>query len=147
MTRNEFLEYVNDFDSLGQFCYDNGLYDFFDDIISQDDLSETIMCDLRDCMADLRWEEIRDLLYDIPEWSYEGYYRVVGMLRFEELAYSDFLDLKDDVLQHADDEELFDDDGESPENHDHQGEAHAKSEDEWDADLQQPIATLFGLGA
>lgn len=107
MTRQEFIEEVCDFNSLKQFCYDEGC-DFMDDIIEEYELSDVIDEDIVSAVRTRGWEDIRDMLCDIDECY--PYYRINGELDYEALTDSDIDDLREEILSWADANDIFDED-------------------------------------
>ena len=74
MTRTEFIERVNDFDSLIQFCYDNQL-DFCDDVHDKESAYLMINEMVRDMVDNgENWESIRNFVCGIePDCDYYIY--------------------------------------------------------------------------
>lgn len=115
MTRQEFIDSVNSFYDLIDFCNDYGC-DICEDIVDDDTMDDYINEEIGDFYGS--WRELRDLLSDIPT-GYE-YYRRDGRLDYVWMDNNDFESYKDDVLSWADDAEVFeteeedeDDDGEN----------------------------------
>ena len=100
MTRNEFVTDVTTFWELRDFCEENNMYTYFDEIYDSDYLDELLNDRLREGFWD-DWRTAKSDLDDIPE-GYD-YYR-------DGLTYDDFDDLKADVLSEADDLDLWDED-------------------------------------
>lgn len=115
MTRTEFEEEVLTFSSLIEFDYDESLY-ILDDIISGDEMEEEINEYIRDFNGG--WEDLRDRLNDI-DTGYE-YYRRDGYLEYTYMDDNDFDRYKQEVLDAADANELWDseEEGEDDERND-----------------------------
>ncbi len=100
MTRQEFIENVNDWYDLKDFCSDNDC-DILDDIYDEDGMDSEIEYYIGEYRNDYSWRELRDILYDIPV-GYE-FYRENGAFDWVGLDDSDFRDYKDNVLEWMDD--------------------------------------------
>lgn len=105
MTRSEFLNDVNWFGDLIDFCYEVGC-NYCENIIDYDELDEEIDDYLSENVREKSWKSIKEDLDCIPE-GYDYYLRRYTM-EYEGLTESDFLDYKDDVLDWADSYERFD---------------------------------------
>ena len=124
MTRNEFLENVDTFSNLIDFCDEIGS-DVCCDLYYYEDLNEAILDDLReDPPRD--WCELRDCLNGIPEAPY--WYVRNGWLDYES-ADDRFDEFKQMVLDEADDNGDFDAD-EEEENEEEPVEEEAGEESE-----------------
>lgn len=106
MTRNDFLNDVNEWWELLDFCSDEGC-DICEDIIDSDQLDEYITDDIRDSIANEYWYNIRDLLSDIHTGY--GYYRMNGSFDYDGMDEDDFNDYKDDVLEWGDNNDIWED--------------------------------------
>lgn len=108
MTRREFIDTVNDFYDLVSFCNENGC-DMCEDIYDDDERDGMIDEDIRDAVGYDSWRDIRDWLSSIPT-GYDLY------IRHSSFDYdgvdNDFEDYKNDVLDWADSEGVWDDDEE-----------------------------------
>lgn len=135
MTRQEFIETINDWPELIEFARDNDMYDLIDDYLDDDDIDYEVDDALSE-MRDESWRRIRDLLDEIPEDT--GYFRRVGWLEYEYVDEDDFLDLKEEVLDEADVQGYFDDEDEED---DDEGD-----EDDVNDEYDNPavMAVLFG---
>lgn len=112
MTRDEFINDVNDFYDLKSFCWDNDCYeceDVYDSEQRDDYLNEHII----DMARSETWESLRDILNDISS-DYE-FYRLDDYGDWVGLDDSDFETYKDDVLDWADNNDIWDDDDEEEE--------------------------------
>lgn len=106
MTRREFLEDVTDFYDLRDFCWRNDCYVMDDyDVIDDEQKDDRIHEWLRETDED--WSTIRDILDDVPT-GYD-FYRCDGWVTFYPCDDSDFDDVKSEVLEWADDNDVFED--------------------------------------
>ncbi len=106
MTRQEFIDNVNSFQELIEFCYDKQL-DICDDVIDGVDLHEYIMQIIRQDFD--TWQGIRDFLSDIPT---DGeYYAIDG---YGDIICVDdiFDDYKADVIRTMDQSGAWDEEDE-----------------------------------
>ena len=99
MTRNEFLDTVNDWYELIEFCNDVGC-SYCDDVYSEESMNDDINERLTDWAQECTWQELYSRLDDIP--SGYDYYRCNDYGGWESLDDSDFDDYKDDVLEWMD---------------------------------------------
>ena len=106
MTANEFLENVNDYYDLKDFCSEVGC-EYCDDIVDDDTLDEDVEYALAEYRRDYNWREIRDVLNGIPT-GYD-WYRCDGSFDYVGLDDSDFEDSKDEVYEWALNNGYFDD--------------------------------------
>lgn len=102
MTLQEFKDDVTTWGDLYSFCNDYGFYGYVDDLVFDDDLDENICDDMNDATHHMRWTEIRSWLNDISE----GYdcYRRNGGLDYVGLDDNDLEDIKDDIIENADED-------------------------------------------
>lgn len=110
MNRQEFIDTVTTWGELVSFCTDEGI-DFCDDIYSDDDLDSYIDAHLNELCDDECWQDVRDILYDIPQ-GYDYYQRVeYTYMEFTGLSDEDdeFRVRKDDILEYMDTNGLWDD--------------------------------------
>ena len=115
MTRQEFIENINDWDSLVDFCRENDC-DILDCVYDEYSMNEEIDYYIGEYLHEYTWQEFRDMLSEIPT-GYE-YYRENSAFNWDGLDGSDFRNYKEDVLAWMDDggyweendndEELFD---------------------------------------
>lgn len=127
MTRQEFLDDVNSFSDLIDFCCDERI-DYCYDIYDAYNLNEILMERIAD-MSD--WTDVRGLLRDIPT-GYD-YYREDGYGGFE-AADDYFDDYKDEVLRHMDRNGGWDEDEEDDEEYEEYESDDAMGEDDADID-------------
>lgn len=113
MTRNEFLEEVNDYYDLKRFCWDYDCYEC-DDIYDTDQLDDYINEQLVEWAHDARnWQELYDRLNEI-DVGYD-YYRIDGYGDITVLDDFDFDGYKDSVLEWGDRNGVWDEDEEEEE--------------------------------
>lgn len=112
MTANEFLENVNEWWELKDFCSETGC-DYCEDIVDEETLDEDVEYALSEYHRDYNWREVRDLLDDIPT-GYD-YYRCDGSFDYVGLDDEDFESLKEDVYDWAFNNGYFDDEEEEEE--------------------------------
>lgn len=111
MTRREFLDNIDDFYGLLEFCNENGC-DICEDIYDDDAYDECVDDDLAEATREDGWRTIRDWLDDLPV-GYD-FYRREGFLTYSG-ADNDFDDYKSDVLEWADDNEIWDEEDDEEE--------------------------------
>lgn len=107
MTRNEFLDNVNDWYELIEFCNDMGC-SYCDDVYSEESMNEDINECLADWACEYTWQELLSKLDDIP--SGYDYYRCDDYGDWEGLDDSDFDEYKDDILEWMDNNAYWDED-------------------------------------
>lgn len=113
MTRNEFIEEICSWDDLINFCYDNGC-DHCDDVFDEEARDELLNERLQDKAKRVDcWQDLLDWLKDIST----GFdcYREADYFDFPPLDEDDFNDYKDDVLDWADDNDIWDEEEEADE--------------------------------
>lgn len=109
MTRQEFIENVNDWYDLKDFCADNDC-GVLDDIYDEDGMDNEIEYYITEYRDDYSWRDFRDMLDDIPT-GYE-FYLEEGAFNWVGLDDSDFRDYKESVLEWMDNGEYWDEDDE-----------------------------------
>lgn len=110
MTRNEFLDNINSWWELIEFCNDEDC-DVCEEIVDEDQKNDGVNADLCDEARRTDWKDIRNWLNDIPV-GYE-YYRCDGMFDYVPMNNgSDFQEYKDAVLEWMDDGGYWDDEEE-----------------------------------
>ena len=145
MTANEFLENVNDYYDLKDFCSEIGC-EYCDDIVDDDTLDEDVEYALGEYRRDYSWREIRDLLNDIPT-GYD-WYRCDGSFDYVGLDDSDFEDSKDKVYEWALNNGYFDDEADEDEEYDDEvveDDFYEEPEDDPVADEDFSVADLMGM--
>lgn len=149
MTRNEFLEDVNDWESLIDFAAEIEC-DVCDDLVLGESLSGRVSDDFNDYAYDYDWTDIRRWLMDIRE-GYDCYNRE-GSFEYSALDDEDFDGYKSDVLSFADrynywDEEEDPDDEEEDEDYDvEEDEEDAYEEDDYEVPEEEfSVSDLFGF--
>lgn len=114
MTREEWIDEITDFDDLKRFGYENGVYeDELNSIIDDDQLDEYVEEDISNGYRS--WRSLRDALGDIPT-GYD-WYRCDGGFDYTGLDRSDFLEMKDEILDYLDSTGFFDEDEEEDDGH------------------------------
>lgn len=105
MTRAEFIDNIEDFYDLKEFCEENGMDDILDDIYSIESVDDLFNCRLREG----HWTDWRDARSDLADFE-DGYdwYREDGYGNLEPLRDGDFDDIKDEVLECGDREGVWD---------------------------------------
>ena len=116
MTRQEFLDNVNDFFDLKNFCNDNRIF-ICDDVIDvftyKEDIGDRVS--EWDCED---WVRLRDFLKNLPD-PVESWYRQDDIYdEYEVLLASDFYNYKQDVLDEADSMGVWDEEDEDEEEED-----------------------------
>lgn len=111
MTRGEFIENVQCWSDLLSFCYDEGC-DYCEDIYTEDSKDEYFNDDIVEMAryAD-NWQDLYRQLDDIPT-GYDYYINDDGWRGADD---DDFEEYKSDVLQWADDEEVWDEEDDEDE--------------------------------
>lgn len=102
MTRDQFIERVDDFYKLLDFCYERNL-DSCDSVKDSDDFDDYINECLYDWIRYDSWQEVRNALDDIPE-GYQFYDIEYG---FDGLTNRDFPEYKQKVLDEADEKDIW----------------------------------------
>lgn len=109
MTRTDFIDDVTTPYDLIDFCVENDITDFINDIVDDDEKDSRIDEYLRENAGGRdNWREVYDILDNVPT-GYE-YYRYNGEDDIRIFESSDFEDLKDEVLQYCDTHDIFDED-------------------------------------
>lgn len=109
MTREEFLDEVTTWGALLSFCDEYGC-GICEDIIDDDYRDDEIDNDIVEAIRDDRWYELKEYLNNIPT-GYDYYLRN-GMFSYEGMDDSDFDGYRNDVLEWADNEGVWDEDEE-----------------------------------
>ena len=116
MTRQEFIDEVNDWYDLIEFCNNENLYNC-EYIMDSDVLDDYVNSDIYERMrSGESWKDIYEYLDDIPQ-DYDYYDTEYGV---EGLTHSDFEDRKQDVLDEMDEDDRWDE--EEPEEEDEEDE-------------------------
>lgn len=131
MTRQEFIEDVNSFGDLIEFCSDEGIDDICNDIFDAISVNDIVL-DYIKSLAD--WEEARRFLIDIPVGC--DYYREDGYGGFEDAEYL-FDDYKTDVIRNMDASCSWDEEDSSDEYEDEDEETEWDSAEAQSYDAQQ----------
>lgn len=109
MTRSEFIEEITTFDELYSFCCDNNYAGIFlnHDIYPRADV-DYLLDDYIKNGGWESWKEVKNVLEDIPDTDW--YIRDYWSDEYEEASDSDFDDLKEEVLEIGDENEIWDSD-------------------------------------
>lgn len=104
MTRQEFIDNIDDYYELRDFCQENDSYEF-DDIIDQDSFDEYVNDNIWNNRYD--WRDLQEWLNNIPTGYY--FYDVINGV-FDAVGLSDenFESDKDEILQKATNKGWFD---------------------------------------
>lgn len=117
MTRQEFLDNINDWDDLLGFCRDEEC-SICDDIYDEDDMDNYINEHLVDMASDARnWYSFRDDLSSIPT-GYD-YYLYNSWFDWDGLTDDDFEDYKSEVCDWMDDGGYWDEEDDEEEDEDY----------------------------
>lgn len=106
MTRQEFIDEINDFDDLREFAQGNDLYEPIEDLIDEDGIDEEVNYEIEELTRNESWRRVRDILDEIP--TYAGWFIRTGYLEYEEAGDYEFQTMKQDVLDAADEDEVWD---------------------------------------
>jgi len=110
MTREEF-EGIEDFRGLFDFC-DNYNCDIYNEIFDEYGYCDCIDEEINDMVQHDSWEDIRDYLNSLPNTDYD-YYRRTEFDGWEGIDEdSDFDEIKNEVRDWAEEEEIFDEEDE-----------------------------------
>lgn len=109
MTRQEFIDDVNDFGMLKDFCSDFGCEYLLEDVIDSDQLDDYVWDDISNWNAD--WRSLGSSLAALADIDIGyGWYVCNGMLDYAGVDNTDFQAYKGDVLDWADNHsDVFDD--------------------------------------
>lgn len=109
MTRTDFIDDVTTTYDLIDFCVENDITDFINDIVDDEQKDDSIDEYLRENAGSSdNWREVRDILDDVPT-GYE-YYRYNGVDDIQGFDSYDFEALKDEVLRYCDTHDIFEED-------------------------------------
>lgn len=146
MTRNEFLESVNDWWELKDFCADYDC-DYLEPVYDEDGMDEEIEYVLREGYADnYSWRELRDALENIPTGF--DFYRQNSSFDWDGLDDGDFDSYKEDVLDWADDNDVWDEDEDDEEYFDEEPTEEEIIEEEPDERFEEAdfsVTDLMGM--
>ena len=124
MTRQEFLDEINDFSDLLNFCCDHGLY-YMEDVT--DDIAACLAEDLRDYAREYSWTEIRDWLNGIEDGG--SWYRRDGSFDYVCID-DDFEEWKREVMLEADEIGTFEEEDEECEPEPEQGQLRLEQDED-----------------
>ena len=122
MTRQEFIDSINYWGELIEFCYDNGC-DYCDDLYDEDQWNRCVEDDAYEIIRNGSWRDVLSTLQDYENLSgYEFYRRDEYGERYG-LDNNDFDQYKNDILAWADDNGIWgDDEGKSSQPYDTEDE-------------------------
>lgn len=124
MTRSEFIENIRDWEELIEFCDDNCINSYVDDIYTDEQMDEYIQNHAGEYIAENGWVRFRDCLNDIND-GYD-FYRRNGEMDFEYMDRGDLNDLKERILE--DEDEIFDEEYDEEESDDETEEVPVEAE-------------------
>ncbi len=104
MTREEFWNTVDDFDSLLDFMHE---IDYDNDILDDDQYDDYVNDDISEC--DCSWWVLKDYLDSLPESRRNTYYRRNASFDYDVLDDNDLENYKSDVSEFCDDWGFWDD--------------------------------------
>lgn len=145
MTRDEFIDNIEDFGDLKDFCYENDC-DYLDDIYHSDDLDQMVCEDIRSAIGGLYWYQIRDELSVIPELDDDQYFRADGSFDYVALDNEyDFDDYKRRVLDWADNNDVWEDDDDwLLQSSEEPFDRHEPEEESWEPVSEEDMKNLIG---
>lgn len=147
MKRDDFIEDINDFYDLLEFCRDNECYEC-DDIYDEDCMSDYVNEQIETWISQMSWTELRDKL-DAIDTSY-SYFILDEYGDFQGADDNDFQIYKDMVLDWADNQDLWEDEDdeedfdEYEEYSDCEGETEA-ADDEEPITIPELLASCVGI--
>ena len=106
MTRQEFIDTITDFYDLRDFALENDLDDQVVNLVTDYDINDDVDYAITDLAGDSPWRRVRDTLNDIPDYS--GWFIRTGYLEYRDADADDLEELKQDVLEAADEKEVWD---------------------------------------
>ena len=144
MTRDEFIDNIEGFGDLKEFCYDVEC-DYLEDVYHSDDLDQMICEDIRSATSSSYWYEIRDYLSDIPYIEDGQYFRADGSFDYVALDDSDFDGYKRRVLDWADNNDVWEDDDDwLVESSEEPFDRHESEEESWEPVSEEDMKNLIG---
>lgn len=133
MTRAEFINDITSIWDLVNFCEDNDLEEFVEDIVDDDGRDDRLDEYLRENAGRYdSWSEVLDILYNVPTGF--DFYRYCSSDEIRGCDNDDYEELKNRVLTHCNRYDLFDEDEDEDEDEDYDEEY----EDEKDDDVTNP---------
>ena len=99
MTRNEFIETVEDFGDLKSFCDENNI-DTCDYVMDEEYYGDVIMGRIQERGYFDTWQEVYRFLHELPDGA--NYYIENDYGEFSEATEEDFEDYKQEVLEYMD---------------------------------------------
>lgn len=114
MTRQEFIDNIQYWSELLEFCSDEGC-NYCEDIYDSDQWNDSINDDVYEMAGTSSWRTILDVLQGYDDLSGYDYYRRDDYGEWHGLDEDDFSEYKYDVLGWGDDGEIWDEDEEEEE--------------------------------
>lgn len=111
MTRQEFIDSINYWDELIEFCSDKGC-DYCDDLHDAYQWDNCIEDDVREIIRNSGWRDVLSTLQDYEDLSGYEFYRRDEYGDWYGLDNNDFDQYKNDILAWADDNGIWNDDEE-----------------------------------
>lgn len=115
MTRQEFIDDVQCWSELIDFCYEEGCY-VYEDVYTSDQRDDRIDEDVSEMMRHNSWRTILDTLQTYDNQSGYEYYLLDGYGDWIGLDDDDFTSYKDDVVDWMDNNGRWDDENDEDEN-------------------------------
>lgn len=106
MRREEYINEINDMSSLYDFLINEELYDYYDGLFDQEGLDDWLNEEFLEDLRYNNWRDVYSRMSDVPD-GYD-WYRVDGGDVYG-IDYDDFENLKQEVLEHCDSNEMWDD--------------------------------------
>lgn len=107
MTRQEFIDSINYWDELIEFCTDKGC-DYCDDLYDEGQWDHCVEDDAYEIIRSGSWRDVLSTLQDYENLSGYEYYRKDEWGDWYGLDNNDFDQYKDDILAWADDNGIWD---------------------------------------
>lgn len=152
MTRTEFLEDVTEFSELREFANEYDIWRPVEDLVDDDDIDREVDDAISEMAGREEWRYIKECLDQVPD--YAGWFLRDGYLDFVDATEEDFDRIKQEILEYADDRDVWDaedEDDDYYEDTDADGADDGSDEDsaeecgELDSDVV--MAELFGIEA
>lgn len=141
MTRQQFIDEITSWSDLIDWCVNNGC-SYCDDIYTDNDRDEIINNELVDMAENENWRELKETLISLDETS-AYYWKRDGWGEWYDVD-NDFDDYFSDVLDWADDNNMFESDDEEPiPEETMSGEALVEQSDEFVADTGISLDDFF----
>lgn len=110
MKRSDFLENITTLDELVDICIRVGMPYICEDegLLNADDYDARVKEDISDSWDNMQWEELGELISELPDWAPNMYYMGTATLEYHVANDHDFDRLKQVVLNHFDADDLWD---------------------------------------